>query len=44
MQTEQTVARVGQSPDAIYVISRKRLVIEVEGMILEMKETQKKMV
>lgn len=44
MQTEQTVVRVGQSPDAIYVISRKRLVIEVEGMILEMKETQKKMV
>lgn len=44
MQTEQTVVRVGQRPDAVYVISRKRLVIEVEGMILEMKETQKKMV
>ena len=44
MQTGQTVVRVGQSPDAVYVISRKRLVIVIECMILEMKETQEKMV
>lgn len=44
MQTGQTVVRVGQRPDAVYVISRKRLVIVVECMILEMKETQEKMV
>lgn len=43
MQNGQTVVCVRQSSDAVYVISRKRLVIEVEGMILEMTETQEKM-